>query len=96
MATLQAAAVKPLLGEKASLTEADWAALLAKLGAFEAWSGSKAGGSVEKLGLKRVREILASKAKETLTALIAKDKAEEGQCPWRSSASTGWCTTTAT
>ena len=33
---------------------------------------------VEKLGLKRLREILASKAKETLTALIGKDKAEEG------------------
>ncbi|MGO8926810.1 MAG: hypothetical protein ACLQU3_07970 [Limisphaerales bacterium] len=78
LATLQAAAVKPLLGEKASLTEADWAALVAKLGAFDAWTASKAGGSVEKIGLKRVREILATKAKDTLTALIAKDKAEEG------------------
>jgi hypothetical protein len=78
LATLQAAAVKPLLGEKASLTEADWAALLAKLGAFDAWTGSKAGGSVEKIGLKRVRDILATKAKDTLTALVAKDKAEEG------------------
>ncbi len=78
LATLQAAAVKPLLGDKASLTEADWAAVLAKLGPFDAWSGGKAGGSVEKIGLKRVREILATKAKDTLTALIAKDKAEEG------------------
>jgi len=78
LATFQTAAVKPLLGDKTLLTEADWAALLAKLGPFEAWSGSKAGGSVEKIGLKRVREILASKAKETLTALVAKDKAEEG------------------
>jgi hypothetical protein len=77
IATLQAAAVKPLLGDKTSLTEADWAALLAKLGPFDAWSGSKAGGPVEKLGLKRVREILATNAKETLTALITKDKAEE-------------------
>ena len=78
LATLQTAAVKPLLGDKVSLTEADWAALVAKLSAFDAWSSSKAGGSVEKIGLKRVREILGSKAKETLTALIAKDKAEEG------------------
>ena len=78
LATLQAAAVKPLLGEKASLTEADWAALIGKFGAFDAWCGSKAGGSVEKIGLKRVREILGSKAKDTLSALIAKDKAEEG------------------
>jgi hypothetical protein len=78
LATLQAAAVKPFLGDRTSLTEADWAALLAKLSAFEAWSGSKAGGSVEKIGLKRVREILATKAKDTLTALVAKDKAEAG------------------
>ncbi len=78
IATLQAAAVKPLLGDKTSLTEVDWAALVAKLAPFEVWSSSKAGGSVEKIGLKRVREILGTKAKETLTALIAKDKAEEG------------------
>jgi len=77
IATLQAAAVKPLLGDRTSLTEADWAALLAKLGPFDVWSGSEAGGSVEKLGLKRVREILATNAQETLTALIAKDKSEE-------------------
>ena len=78
IATFQATAVKPLLGDRTSLTEADWAALLAKLGAFDAWSGGKTGASVEKVGLKRVREILATKAKDTLTALIAKDKAEEG------------------
>jgi len=78
LATLQTNAVKPLLGDKASLTEADWAALVAKLGAFDAWTGSKAGGSVEIIGLKRVREILATKTKDTLTAHIAKDKAEEG------------------
>ncbi len=70
-------AVQPLLGEKAVLTEADWAALLAKLGAFECWSGGKTGTSVEKLGLKRVREILGGKSKEQLTALIGKDKALE-------------------
>lgn len=77
IATLQASAVKPLLGDKTELTEADWAALLAKLGAFECWSAGKAGAGVEKLGLKRVREILGSKAKENITAIIAKDKALE-------------------
>ena len=45
---------------------------------YDTWGGNKAGGSVEKLGLKRVREILGGKSKETITALIAKDKAEEG------------------
>ncbi len=77
VAALQANAVKPLLGDKSELTEADWAALQAKLGAFECWSASKAGGAVEKLSIKRVREILGSKAKDNVTALIAKDKALE-------------------
>jgi hypothetical protein len=77
VSALQANAVKPLLGDKSELTETDWTALLAKLGPFECWSAGKAGAAVEKLGLKRVREILGSKAKETIAALIAKDKALE-------------------
>ena len=70
-------AVKPLLGDKASLTEADWATLQAKVSPFEGWVAAKAGGSVEKLGLPRVREILAGKTKDTLTVLIGKDQALE-------------------
>jgi len=77
LAALNAAAVKPLLGDKAVLNEAEWVAQQARLGAFEIWSGGKAGAAVEKLGLKRVREILAGKTKETITALIAQDKALE-------------------
>lgn len=77
VAALHANAVKPLLGDKAELTEADWAALLAKLGPFECWNSGKAGVAVEKLGLARVREILGGKAKENIAALIAKDKALE-------------------
>ena len=71
-------AVKPLLGDKSQLTEADWGALTAKLAPYEVWSLGKQGGSVEKLGLTRVREILGSKAKDDILALIARDKAEEG------------------
>jgi hypothetical protein len=78
MAKFRKDAATPLLGDKPALTEADWNALLAKLAAYEAWCGTKAGGTVEKLELKRVREILAGNAKETLTALVARDKAEEG------------------
>lgn len=77
LAALQANAVKPILGDKSELTEADWTALLAKIGAFECWSAGKAGAAVEKLGLKRVREILGSKTKENIAGLIAKDKALE-------------------
>ena len=78
IAALQANAITPLLGAKTVLTEADWNALTGKLAAFDAWNASKTGGSVEKIGLARAREILGTKVKETLTALIAKDKAEEG------------------
>jgi hypothetical protein len=77
VAALIANAVKPLLGDKSELTEADWTELQAKLGAYYVWSGEKTGGAVEKLGIKRVREILAGKAKESVNALLAKDKALE-------------------
>ncbi len=77
IAALQANAIKPLLGDRAELTEADWAAVQAKVGAFDAWSAAKAGAVVEKLGVQRVREILAAKAQEKTNALIAQDKALE-------------------
>ncbi len=77
VAALDAAAVKPLLGDRTELTEADWAALQAKLGAYEAWTAEKTGAAVEKLGVKRIREILASTARDAVSALIARDKALE-------------------
>ena len=79
IAKLAADAVKPLLGEKTSLTEADWGKLVATLAPYEAWVGQQGGGTVAKLGLPRVQQILASQAKETLTKLIAEDKALEPQ-----------------
>ncbi|MBW8864251.1 MAG: hypothetical protein JF609_04880 [Verrucomicrobia bacterium] len=78
IAALQTHAIVPLLGARTVLTEADWNALIGKLAAFEAWNSGKTGGAIEKIGLQRAREILGTKAMETLTALIAKDKAEEG------------------
>ena len=77
VAALNASVIKPLLGDKTALAETEWTTLSAKLSAHEAWAAGKAGASVEKLGLKRVREILASKAKESIAALIAKDNALE-------------------
>jgi len=73
----QVEVVKPLIGDKISLTEADWAAVVGKFTAYDAWAAGKAGAAVEKLGIKRVREILSSKAKDAIGALIAKDKALE-------------------
>ncbi|RXK55215.1 hypothetical protein ESB00_04785 [Oleiharenicola lentus] len=78
LATLHKTVVTPLLGAaKTSLTEADWAALNAKLAPYETWLGSKAGSTVEKLGLARIKEILAGKGLDALAALVAKDKALE-------------------
>ncbi|MDB6033998.1 MAG: hypothetical protein JWM16_4336 [Verrucomicrobiales bacterium] len=78
IAALQTHAVQPMLGPKTVLTEADWNAVVGNLSAFDLWNASKTGGSIEKIGLTRAREILASNSKDTLTALIAQDKAEEG------------------
>jgi hypothetical protein len=69
--------LQPLLGDRTELTEADWAALQYRLAPFEVWQAAKAGGAVEKLGLPRVRALLAGKSQETLNALIAEDKAVE-------------------
>ena len=77
MARFEIEIVKPLLKERSTLTESDWALINAKFAPYDGWAAEKAGGSVEKLGLKRVREILTGKSKEITTALIAKDKALE-------------------
>lgn len=76
IATLHATAVTPIFGAaKTSLTAAEWGDLNGKLAAYEAWLAGKAGGSVEALGIERVKAVLAGKGKETLTALVAQDTA---------------------
>ena len=77
IAALNAAVIKPLLGDKTSLTEAEWTSVSATLGAYDTWAAAKSGVVVEKLGLKRLREILAGKSRDAITALILKDKALE-------------------
>jgi len=73
MAAFQSAVVKPLLGERTILTEADWSEIGAKFAPYNAWWAAKAGAKVEPLGLPRVRAILASPARESIAALIAQD-----------------------
>jgi hypothetical protein len=77
MTRFEAEIVRPFLNGKPSITESDWAIISGKFAAHEAWVAAKGGASVEKLGLKRVREILGGKGKETISALIAKDKTLE-------------------
>lgn len=71
------AALQPHVAGKTALTEADWQALVAKLAPYEAWVAGKTGAAVEKLGLPRVREILAGKGQANIAALIAQDQALE-------------------
>jgi hypothetical protein len=75
MAKLEVDLVRPLLGEQPFLTEAGWAAMIAKLVAYEAWAAAKPGTAVERLGLARVREILAGESREAIAKLIARDRA---------------------
>ncbi len=75
MDRFQAGVIRPILNGAASLTESEWSMITAKFAPYEAWLAAKAGVLVEKLGLARVREVLAGKTKETITALIARDQA---------------------
>jgi hypothetical protein len=78
LATLHAKAVAPIYGgAKTSLTEQEWAELNAKFAAYETWLGGKVGSTVEKLGLDRVKEILAGPGRVALARLVALDKALE-------------------
>lgn len=70
---------KPLLNGRTSLTETEWSALNARFAAYDAWMAAKPATPVEKLGIKRVREILSGKSRASLEALIAKDKALEAE-----------------
>jgi len=68
------AAVVPAHGkDKKALTQAEWDALGAKLAPFRAWAAAKAGARVEKLGIARVKEILAGSAKTAIGKAVADD-----------------------
>ncbi|MEO7427377.1 MAG: hypothetical protein ABI036_19475, partial [Fibrobacteria bacterium] len=79
LAALADSAVRPLLGGRPALAEADWLTLLAKVAPFRAWEAEKKHFHIEKLGRGRILEILASNAHATLMSLIAKDKALEAE-----------------
>jgi hypothetical protein len=67
------------LGGKASITAREWEELTARLGPYQAWLGEKKGASVEKLGVARVRALLAGGGKAAVEALLAREKAVEAE-----------------
>jgi hypothetical protein len=77
VATFVSAVVKPLLGDKTSLTEAEWKSIGAKLDPYGAYVADKKGASVETLGAARVEELATSDLEATILALVAEDKSLE-------------------
>ena len=71
--------VTPLLGNREILSAQDWTALCARFAAFEAWQAEKPAGSVEQLGIARIREILGGGHQAALIGLMAQDKAVEAE-----------------
>ena len=65
--------------EAEEVSEEQWNASVAKLGAYAAWKGAKAGACVEELGIEKVDEILKADSKAALLALVDQDKALEAE-----------------
>lgn len=72
---LVAAAVTPLLGPRDRLDARDWRALLDKLAAHEAWRVTKPASAVDKLGLDRLRALIAPDHEAGVGKLLAEDLA---------------------
>jgi hypothetical protein len=70
---LRLKAVVPILGDRKELTEAEWGRVAATFAAYEAWRAGTPSEGVEKVGIVRAKEILASNAEGALKELIAKD-----------------------
>lgn len=79
MTALRTNVVVPLLGNKNSLTAAEWSGLCARFAAFNAWQADKPANNVEKLGISRLREILGGGHKAAISELIRQDKAIEAE-----------------
>jgi hypothetical protein len=76
MERFRALVVAPLLGkDKTSLAREEWLALLARFAGYRAWGAGKQGAAVEKLGIARVREILAGSTRAALERAVAADTA---------------------
>jgi len=79
LAHLRMAVLQPLLGNTSELTESGWATLQARLAPFNSLKAAQKGSAVEKLGIVRVREVLAGSARQNINALLDRDKSFEPQ-----------------
>lgn len=79
MATLKALVIDKEFKKAEYLTEEQWAGIMAKFNAYNAWMGAKAGAAVEGLGYDTAKTILEENKKDALLDLIAQDKALEAK-----------------
>lgn len=77
VATFRQATLHPLLGDKTELTADDWEKVGRSFAAYDAWVATKPTGSVDKLGMARIKELTAGGYKDKVNALLARDKALE-------------------
>ena len=75
----QGEVVTPILQDRPSLTEEDWQKVNDIFAPFAAWSSAKPPGSAEKVGLKRIREILAGRSRDAIQTLIKRDLAVKAE-----------------
>jgi hypothetical protein len=71
--------VNPLFSNKTSISFEEWESIPHKFNDYNQWILSKQGNSVDKLGVKAVREILLNNYKEKLLTLIEQDMALESE-----------------
>ena len=79
MATLKTMVIDKEFKDAEYITEEQWASMLAKFNAYNAWMGAKAGAAVEGLGYDAAVKILEENKKEALLDLVAQDKALEAK-----------------
>lgn len=76
LAALHKTVIVPLYGAaKTTLTVEDWAAITAKFAPYETWLGAGNVSKIEKIGAARAKELLTSRARQSLAALLAQDLA---------------------
>ncbi|HEY0193927.1 MAG TPA: hypothetical protein VGC42_22575, partial [Kofleriaceae bacterium] len=75
LAELEAAAVRPLLGPRGELAEAEWTTLVEQLAAYEAWRESRPTTVIEPLGVERIRAMALPAHQQKIDELIDQDLA---------------------
>jgi hypothetical protein len=73
---IERTAIRPLLGQKAKLSESDWLELQATFEPWFSWQARKPATPFDSLGIDKTRTLLNGAAKTALMELIEKDKAE--------------------